>query len=215
MRGHDPGILRQRRWIERPGRPCIEDIAAGSVTAQRVGRPDCGQSSAAHERDDIAQLDLVEVLGRDQQRATFVTNPVQRGPDRLSEDRVEAGRWLVEDQEPWLVHERTGKLQPSLHPAREATGASAADVIQPDKAQHLADASAPARREQAEQARHEVDVLGHGQVRIQRELLRHVADLLTRMTPEPAGLLTQHRQPAGTRRESARDQADGGRLACP
>ena len=64
-----------------------------------------------------------------------------------------------------------------------------------------------------EQRRDEVDVLAGGQVRIQREQLGHVADLLARPAPEPARVLAEDADRAARRGEGAGEHPDDGRLA--
>ena len=69
------------------------------------------------------------------------------------------------------------------------------------------------RPQQPEQRGDERDVFGGGQLVVQHEVLRHVADLLAGTAREFAGVLAQHRQPAFGRREGTGEHADQGGLA--
>src|SRR3712207_7814161 len=54
---------------------------------------------------------------------------------------------------------------------------------------------------------HEVDVLGRAQVRVERELLRHVADPLARPAPERSRVLSQDARAPGRQRQAAGEHA--------
>src|SRR5947208_1611183 len=136
-------------------------------------------------------------------------------PDLRPEERVDPGRRLVEEQEGRFVDESAGELESSLHPTRQARGAAAAGGPQVDRLQRFADAPATPRPEQPEQARDEADVLACGQVGVEREELRHIADALARAAAELAWVLAQDLNCSARRRERAGQQPDQRRLAGP
>ena len=162
----------------------LDDVAARRLAAQ-LGRCREGDEPAARdERDLVARLGLVEVLGRDQQRPALVAQAMELIPDPAAQERIDARRRLVEEQQRRIVDERAGQLEPSLHPARQPAGAPAADVPQVDQLEDLA-GPPPARAPQhPEQRRDEIDVLADRQVRVQGERLGHVADPLARLASE-------------------------------
>ena len=124
-------------------------------------------------------------------RPPGIAQAMELVPHATAEQRVDPGRRLVEEQQRRVVDQRAGQLEPALHPAREAAGAAAADVPQVDELEHLAGPPAPRPEQHPEQRADEVDVLAHGQVRVERERLRHVADPLAGLAPEPARFLAQ------------------------
>src|SRR5439155_25693471 len=77
-----------------------------------------------------------------------------------------------------LMDERARQLQAALHPARQPAGLAAPNVPQADELEDFPDALSPTPPEHPEQARNEIDVLAGGQVLVQGEGLRHVADPL-------------------------------------
>ena len=148
----------------------VRRSSSGGATAMRRPLDD--------ERNLVALLGLVDVLGRDEQRPPLVAQAVELLPDGHPEEGIDAGGRLVEDQESRIVDERTGELEPSLHAAGQPARPAVPGVPQVEQLQDLLGPPPAARPEQAEQARHEVDVLAAGQVRIEREQLGHVADAL-------------------------------------
>ena len=95
--------------------------------AARLHRTRCGAGSPADrtrasspsaiECHDIAPLGLGDVLGRDDEGHAGIAPPVQLLPDGAPQDRVDAGRRLVEESDLRIVHERAGELEASLHAA--------------------------------------------------------------------------------------------------
>ena len=165
------------------------------------------------ERHLVARLGLVEVLGRDEQRPALVAQPMELVPDPAAQERVDARRRLVEEEQRRIVDERAGQLESPLHPARQPAGATTAHVPQVDELEDLA-GPPPARAPQhPEQRGDEVDVLADGQVRVQGERLRHVADPLAGLASKAARFLAKDRHRAARRRQGAGQQPDGRRLA--
>ena len=147
----------------------LDDVAAHRLAPQVVRRRERDQPALGDQRDRVALLGLVDVLGRHQQRPAGVAQAVELVPDAAAEERIDPGGRLVEEEQRRVVDEGAGQLEPALHPARQAPGAAAADLPQVDQLEHLA-RPPPARPEQhPEQRRHEVDVLAGGQVRVERE----------------------------------------------
>ena len=104
--------------------------------------------------------------------------PMQLLPDPGPEQRVDARGRLVEEHERRLVDQRAGKLEAALHAPGQVAGTPAARVPQVDDLEDRARPSVASAEQHPEQRGHEVDVLARRQVRVQREQLRHVADLL-------------------------------------
>jgi hypothetical protein len=153
------------------------------------------------------------VLSRDEERPARIAQSLQLLPDRAPEERVDARSRLVEKQNRRVVDERTGEFQASLHTAGEIAGPTVPHRPEVEKLENLANPAASLREEEAEQAGHEVDILGSGQLGIEQEALGHVSDLLTRRTPKSPGLLAQDPHLARRRSQDARQEANRSRLA--
>ena len=85
-----------------------------------LGRRAVGDRPAVIDDHDLAGqlVGLVEVLGREQ----HVRARVDEGPDRVPEldaaPRIEAGRRLVEEQQPRLTDQARPEVEPPAHAAR-------------------------------------------------------------------------------------------------
>ena len=125
--------------------------------------------------DAVAALGLVHVVGRDEHGQPLGGELVDLVPELAPRLRVDAGRRLVEEEELRLVHDAGGKRQALLPAARQRAGELVLAVGQAEALQRPVDIVA-ARLEVVE-ARDEVEILADGQVLVEREALRHVADL--------------------------------------
>ena len=152
LEGHEPGMAR--------------DL---------VGRP-FGDDAAAREIDDaLAALGLVHVMRRDQRGEAFPGHVVDQVPELAPRLGVDARGRLVEQQQPRLMQHASGQRQALLPAARELPRelprARPQRHPRDDRVHrahpvlHLVDAS------------DEVEILGDGQVLIEAEALRHVADI--------------------------------------
>ena len=186
-------------------------------TAIRRSSSGAGQGdepAVGDEGDGVARLGLVDVLGRHEQRPTLVAQPVQLVPDAGPEQRVDARGRLVEEQQRRVMDEGAGQLEPALHAARQGAGPSAADVPQVDQLEDLAGPAMAGPPQDPEQRGHEVDVLARRQVRVQGELLGHVADPLAGLAAEAARVLAQDADRA-LGRARGRRSASGWSSSCP
>ena len=212
-RGGRPGRSASAMPSKRAAVSISIDVAAERLAAELVGRRQGDEPAAGDERDLVARLGLVDVLGRDEQRPALVAQPMELVPDSASQERVDARRRLVEEQQRRIVHERAGELEPALHAARQPARATAADVPQVDQLEDLAGPPPARAPEHPEQRGDEVDVLADGQVRVQGERLRHVADPLAGLAAEAARAPRPGPDLAARRAQGAGHHPDGRRLA--
>ena len=102
----DRDDARQRpevRAVEQSGRLDLDDIPAGGAATELVGRGQGYQAAVSDEGDLVALLGLVEVLRGNEERPPGIAEPVELAPDRHSQERVDACRRLVEDEEGRIV----------------------------------------------------------------------------------------------------------------
>ena len=97
-------------------------------------------------------------------------------PQRGAALRVEAGRRLVEEQQPRAVKQRQRQVQAALHPARVAAHLAIGGFGQPHPRQQLAPARLALALGQAVQRALQAHVLAPGQERVERGLLQRGAD---------------------------------------
>src|SRR6185437_1753132 len=75
-----------------------------------------------------AGLRLLEIMRRQDDGGAAPVDLPEEAPHRAADLDVHPGRGLIEDEEPWLVHEGPGDHQAALHAAREAAGSLVALV---------------------------------------------------------------------------------------
>jgi hypothetical protein len=135
----------------------------------------------------------------------------QVGAHARAQERVDVAPGLVHEHEGRLGRERARQGDALLLAARELVRIALAQSAQPDEAERLGDAFAPAPAVDAE-----ADVLGHGQVREERIVLEDHADAAT-LGRHPGAVAGDGRvlEPdlAGVRVLEAGDQAQQRRLA--
>ncbi len=97
-------------------------------------------------------------------------------PELPAGDRVDSGRWLVEQEQVGLVHECGRERELLLHAARQVLGVAALERRESRELERGLGAPGPLGLGHTPQPREEVEVLAHGEVLIERKALRHVAD---------------------------------------
>ena len=133
----------------------------------------------------------------------------QRGPAL----EIQAGRRLIEEQDPWLVHQRHGEVQTPLHPTRIASNTAIGGLREADPLEQGLGARPALLGRNALEGRLEGQVLATREDHVQRRLLERRSDCgadlrsLTHDVKAPDG---------GTparRRQKRREHQHGGRLA--
>ena len=114
-----------------------------------------------------------------------------------------AGSWTSAD----------GELEAPLHPTRQPAGAPVAHRPQVHELEDLAGPPATPPPEEPEERRDEVDVFAGREVRIERELLRHVADPFACAPLEAERILAHHADLAIGRGQRSGHQPHERRLA--
>ena len=191
--------------------------AAGQPFLQVGRRPLGDQFPLQEEGEAVALLRFVHVVRRDEDG-----HPAPRGQlvDEVPEDppplRVDAPRRLVEEEELRLVEERSGEGDALAPAGRERLGQIAAEAREAEPFGQLADPVREAGVREAVGRAEEPEVLLHGQVEVEGELLAHVAEprlpaVGVADDVEPA----EARHGAGRGREEARQHPDRRRLSGP
>ncbi len=133
-----------------------------------------------HRGEPIEPLRLFHVGGRNDDAHAWSprADAVDQLPELAARQRVDAGGRLVEDQQVRIVDQRAAQRQLLLHAARQLAGRPVGKGIETGRGEQLFDALFALGFGLAEQAAEEVEVLEHGQGRVQvaPEALRHVGD---------------------------------------
>ena len=152
-------------------------------------------------------------MGRDHHGHSALDHGVDVRPELAPRQRIDARGRLVQEHHRRLVHDGAGQGQPLLETGRHLAGVAIQIRRQAKRVDHaLRDLSPPGAR-QAVDAREKVEVLPHAQIAVERELLRHVAQLPARRA---AGAVEIDSRDLGRTRGGAQQPAhhpEGGRLA--
>ena len=140
------------------------------------------------DQDDAALVDdadpvghllgLLDIVGGEDHGDALVAQPAHERPHVAAEIDVDAGGRLVEEQDLGLMGERLGDHHPPLHAARQLDDAGVALLPQREVAQEALDEGRVGRP--AEQAPAERHGRPDGGEDVERDLLRHEADLRAR-----------------------------------
>ena len=155
------------------------DLHAARAQVDVFRRPELGEPALEHHRDAV----------RHHHRLGLVVGHVERGdadpllqladedPHLVAQHRVEVGQRLVEQQQPRLDDQRPGERHPLLLAAGELPRIALQHAAQLDHAQHRVDPLADLRLADAAHLQSEREVALDRQVREQRVVLEHHADV--------------------------------------
>ena len=186
----------------------------GRVRVERLRRRHLLQPPLAHDRDAVAHrhgLDLVvrDVEGGGRQPRLQLHDV---GPGLGAQRRVEVGQRLVHEEDEGLAHDGPGERHPLALAARELPRLAVDQRGQPEGLGGPLHLERPLGLVDAALAERELDVLGHGQVGVERVALEdhgHVAVLGVDVVDDA---VTDGDGPTGDFLEPGH-QAQGGRLA--
>ena len=140
---------------------------------------------------------------------------VDQLPEAAAGGRVDAARGLVEEDDLRLVEDRAAERQPLLPAHGQRPRQASLASLEAGHLEHPGQAAVDRLPGQPVGAAEKADVLGDGEVLVERELLGHVADDLL----DPLGLAADvepaDRGGAGGRVEKAAEHPDGRGFAGP
>ena len=156
--------------------------SAAALLDEFLGRADGEHLPAMHQRDAVAALGLVHEVGRKKDGDPIIAGEIdQRAPERVAGDRVDARSGLVENEHGRPVQHGHGKLQSLLDAKRQAFRLGIGHSFQVVSFQQLVDSTFDLVCREMVKVRMQLEILPHGQLAVERECLRHVADVLTRL----------------------------------
>ena len=168
-------------------------------------------ASALNERNAIASIRFVHVWRRHDDREARRLELCEQVPEFAARHRVDAGRRLVEKQEPRPVHQCTAECELLLHATRQRGGATRLERLQlavdrRDLLVLLFDGGAEHRCEEAE-------VLLDTEVGIQREAAGHITDLAPQRPEISNDVAAEHACAPRVGDDERREDAEERRLA--
>src|SRR5439155_22940204 len=146
------------------GGPRVHRLELDHRSVERLGldlrRAPVGDEPAlVDEAEGVAQLRLVHVVGRHEDRRARVGEPPDDRPERAPRDRIDAGGGLVQEDQPRAVHKGAREREPLPVAAGELACELARVPDEVAEAQHRLDACRP------------VGTGDHVDARVEREVL--------------------------------------------
>ncbi len=136
-------------------------------------------------------------------------------PQVAARDRIDAERRLVEEQQLGLVDQRAGQAQLLLHPAGQLARQAIPKRAEPGEPEQPVQSSPSFLGRHVVQVGVEIEVLLHGEVRVQAESLGHVGDAGLRRLRIRRQALAQHDRVPARGPKHARQHTERGGLAGP
>src|SRR5215475_2802621 len=208
--GNPDGI--RRRGIIRNN----PDQLAAVRYLERRRRVDRENLAAVDDADPVASLDLLDVMGGDEDcQSTFLPQPQQVGPDALTRLRVQSRGGFVEYQHRRIVDQGPCDFDASLHAGRQRPHQGVAPIVEFDKREQFVDAPASRRGWHLINQPVEVKVLEYGQPVVNARFLKHDAELASSPPGLPHDVESLKRDGTGIRRQDGAEDVDQRRLAGP
>src|SRR5207253_8066321 len=114
--------------------PAVADLGRRRATDQLLHRARCDDAALAQDGDAVGELlDLVQVVGRQQDRLAEPAERADRLPGAPPRSGVEAGGRLVEENQLRVADQRQAEVEPPPLPAREPARARVALLLEPDQ----------------------------------------------------------------------------------
>ena len=188
--------------------------SAAALLDQFLRRADGEHPALMHQRDTVAALGLVHEVGREKDGDAIIAGEIdQRAPERVAGDRIDARSGLVENEHGRPVEHGHRKLQSLLDAKRQAFRLGIGYVFQVVSFQQLFDSTFDLVCREMVKMRMQLEILPHRKLAVERERLRHVADVLARLHVVGAHRLAEQFGRAFGDRQEPRHHFHGGRFS--
>jgi hypothetical protein len=208
-RGAEP--LGDRREARAAGLETDPGRQAGDAP-QRLDRAVRDLGAAVHDDDPVGPLlELGQRVRRQEHHGAAVAQLADDAVEAAAQRRIEPARRLVEKQHRGGADERLGEAETLPHALRVGADPPRRGRAEPDtleEAERLAD-------RHALQPRIEGERLAAGQGRVERHVLRQVAEPAPSRELAGRGVLAEHADRPGARLDEAQHELEEGRLAGP
>src|SRR5882672_11286450 len=159
----------------------VTHVAAFDKKRDQAGLPDdvvngalCNDLAEIDVDDAVATLGFVHVMGADENRQPAFAQAMDFLPEIAARLGIDAGRGLVEQQQPRIVQHAGGESQPLFPTAREFARQLMLSLRQAKPLQRVLDFVLAVRN--LVDARHELQIFPDGKLFPVAETLRHVTD---------------------------------------
>src|SRR5450755_1686279 len=183
------------------------------IALERLGYAQSDQLAAINQRQPVAVLRLVHIVGCNQNGLAPFGKLVDQVPKTAARDGIDARSGLVQKQNTRGVHDGAAQRQPLFPAAGQQLRDRSATVDEARHAQDVLFAFGAQMFRNAINPTEEIDILFHRQVVVKRKLLRHVADIPADLFRVLGDVEARYRAPAGSGRQQAAQHPDDGRLS--
>ena len=191
----------------------LDDRLPAVLVDQPVDRVERENTPVIEYGDAVAQpLGLLHVVCRIEDGASLAPEGLDGVEDLVARLRVDPDRGLVQKQERRIVHDGAGEIEAAHHAAGKRLHQVAAAVRQTGELERPRDPRGEPGPGEAVEAAEKRQVLGRGEVAVERERLRGVADLSAQRRPRRI-IDPVQTHPPGIRRQHTDHHADRGGLA--
>ena len=158
----------------------VVEIGLAGLGEQLLQRARGDDLAVVHRHQPVEALGFVHVRGGDHHAhlRPARADRVDEVPELAARQRIDAGGRLVEDEQVGIVDERAAEAQLLLHAAGKLAGGTGLELLEARRREQLVDLRAALGRGQSEQSAEKIDVLEHGERRVEvaAETLRHIGD---------------------------------------
>ena len=191
----------------------LQQLVRVQIPLERVRHAQGDQLAAINQRQAMAVFRFVHVVRGDQNGMAGFGKLIDQVPEAAARDGIDARSGLVQKQDARGMHDGAAQRQALLPAAGQQLGDGGAAVGEARHAQHVLLAFRAHVFGDAVNPAEEVDVLFHGEIVVERELLRHVADVLADLFGILGDVEAGHGAPAGGGRQQPAEHADDGGFA--
>src|SRR5258706_4529162 len=174
--------------------------------SKRLGCAVGDELAVINVSDVAAALSFVHVMSGDKERDAMTGKLEEKIPELAARDGIDARGGLVEKEECRLMEHGAAESETLLPAARKLRGQAIQIGCEAVELDNFIDAALQARGLQAVDAAVELQVFRDGQVVVEAEVLRHVADALAHGFRLGPPVETFHPDRSPPHRQQARDQ---------
>ena len=189
-RTHDHFLVQGALGLGHHGDEGVVEIGLARFREQLLQRAGGDDLAVVHRHQPVEALRFVHIGGGDNDAhlRPARADRVDEIPELAARQGIDAGGRLVEDEKVRVVDEGAAEAQLLLHAAGQLARGTRFELLQARRRKKLVDLGATLRRRQSEQSAEEIDVLEHGERRVEvaAEALRHIGDAAADV---PQGLL--------------------------
>ena len=202
-------VFQRAHRFERRGCFELKQRVGAQACAQIRRRPQRDHPSAIHQRQPVAVLGFVHVVGADENGVAGARHFANQIPECPARDGIDSRSRLIQKQNRGIVQDRAAQRQALFPSAGKSCRHRAAALGQIGHFKHILLALRAQIPGNAVHSREKVDVLLYGEIVVERKLLRHVADVFAHLLGFDGHIQALDQSAPGGGRQQSAQHADG------